>query len=160
MKIICISVLITLLVMVGNAKSEEGHHEHTAPHGGTLVVFGEEFAHLELVLDANQGKLTAYVLDGEAENPVRISQEEIELKISIKKPGGQEGEKFSFFLKLMPVANVLTGETVGDTSEFTGQADKLKGTTNFNAVLTMIIVKGKEFKNLTFNFPKGNEEEK
>jgi hypothetical protein len=42
-------------------------HEHTAPHGGSLVEFGEEFAHIELVLDSATGVLTAYVLDGEAE---------------------------------------------------------------------------------------------
>ena len=35
----------------------DAHHEHTAPHGGTLVVFGDEFAHIELVLDQTTGKL-------------------------------------------------------------------------------------------------------
>ena len=45
--------------------SGHGHH-HVAPHGGTLVVFGNEFAHLELVLDLSVGKLDAYFLDGMA----------------------------------------------------------------------------------------------
>ena len=35
--------------------------------GGTLVELGNEFAHVELVLDSNAGSLTAYVLDGEAQ---------------------------------------------------------------------------------------------
>ena len=48
------------------------HHEHTAPHGGTLVALGEEFGHLELLLNKETGELTAYVLDGEAEKPVRL----------------------------------------------------------------------------------------
>ena len=45
-------------------------HEHKPPHSGTLVEFGEEFAHLELVLDAATGTLKAYALDGEAEKAV------------------------------------------------------------------------------------------
>lgn len=160
MKIIWISILITLLAVLDNAKADEGHHKHTAPHGGTLVVLVEEFAHLELVLDVNEGKLTAYILDGEGENPVRIQQEEIELEIRIENPHRNKMDKFTFPLKLSASANVLTGETAGDTSEFTGQSDYLKGVTNFNAVLPIITIKGNEFKNTAFNFPKGNEGEK
>ena len=160
MKIIWISALITLLFMLDNIKAEEGHHEHTAPHGGTLVVFGEEFAHVELVLDRREGKLRTYVLDGEAENPVRIEQEEIDLEIILENPHRNKMDKFTFPLKLEASANVLTGETAGDTSEFTGQSDYLRGVTNFNAVLPIITIKGNEFKNTAFNFPKGNEGEK
>ena len=160
MKIIWILVLIALLAVLDNAKTEEGHREHTAPHGGTLVVLGEEFAHFELVVDANEGKLTAYILDGEAENPVRIQQGEIELEMRIENPDRNESDELNFPLKLKASANVLTGETVGDTSEFIGQSDQLKGVTNFNAVLTLITIKGKKFKDTAFNFPKGNEEEK
>ena len=34
-----------------------GHsgHLHTAPHGGSLVILGETFAHLELLLDSEAG---------------------------------------------------------------------------------------------------------
>jgi hypothetical protein len=160
MKTVWILRLFILLGVLGGAKAEEDYHEHTAPHGGALVVFGGEFAHIELVLDSNEGKLTAYVLDGEAENPVRINQKEIELKISIESSDGQEGKRLNFPLKLRAVANVLTDETEGDTSEFAGQSDHLKGVTNFDAVVTVITIKGKEFKDVAFNFPKGNEGEK
>ena len=57
-------------------------HEHHAPHGGSLQVFGKEFAHLELVLDAATGRLTAYALDGEAEGPVRLKQRLIRLRVT------------------------------------------------------------------------------
>src|SRR5205085_2013512 len=55
-------------------KDATAGHEHTAPHHGQLVELGEEFAHVELVLDRKAGRLTAYVLDGEAEQPVRVTQ--------------------------------------------------------------------------------------
>ena len=55
------------------APEPEGGHEHVAPHGGALVELGEELAHLELVHDPTTGTLTAYVLDGEAEQAVRVS---------------------------------------------------------------------------------------
>lgn len=36
------------------------------------MALGEEFGHLELLLNKETGELTAYVLDGEAEKPVRL----------------------------------------------------------------------------------------
>jgi len=126
-------------------------HEHHPPHKGTLVEFGEEFAHLELVLDAVTGKLTGYTLDGEAENPVRVKQLEIEIKM-IKPAAGS--------VKLKAVASPLSGEKEGDTSEFEGQADQLKGIKDFDAQVSSITIKGKEFKDVKFNYPKGNEEPK
>ena len=131
----------------------DGHHEHTAPHGGTLVVLGEEFAHVEFVLEEATGKLTGYVLDSEAEKPVRLSLREIELKINRSK----SGETVSVQLKA--VANVLTGETESDTSQYEGQTDVLKGTTEFHAQIVSIAVKGQHFADIDFDFPEGNEGE-
>ena len=128
------------------------HHEHTAPHGGTLVVFGDEFAHIELVLDQTTGKLTGYVLDGEAEKSVRLSQKTIELKIH------REDIESDFTLQLSGVANVLTGETEGDTSQFAAQSDELKGVSEFHAEIVSITVQGQMFTDIDFEFPEGNEE--
>ena len=130
------------------AKVEKGGHEHESPHGGTLVAFGEEFAHLELVLDAAAGKLTAYALDGEAENAVRLAQTEIE--IEVKKP-------MAFIVKLNAVENALSGEKVGATSEFSGQAEQLKNLKTFDGAIKSINIKAKEFQNVEFDFPNGNE---
>ena len=47
-------------------------HEHKPPHGGTPVVLGDEEFHLELVADVPEGRLTAFVMDGELENFVRV----------------------------------------------------------------------------------------
>ena len=129
------------------------HHHHTAPHGGALVVLGEEFAHVEFVLEEKTGKLTGYVLDSEAEKPVRLSQKTIELKINRLKSGQ------SITLQLKAAANVLTGETEGDTSQYEGQFDALKGMTEFHAQIASITVKGQHFTDVDFDFPEGNEGE-
>ncbi len=136
----------TATASTANAKAAD-EHEHSAPHGGTLVELGEEFAHLEIVLDASTGKLMAYALDGEAEKAVRLKQPEIE--ITVTNP--------ATVVKLGGVANSLTGETASDTSEFAGQADALKGATSFEGVIRAVTVKGQPFKGVAFNFPKGNE---
>ncbi len=127
------------------------HHEHTAPHGGTLVVLGDEFAHAEFVLEETTGKLTAYILDGEAEKPIRLTEKTIGLKIN------RLNSEQPLTLQLKAVANVLTGETEGDTSQFSGQLDELIGTAEFHAEIVSIAVKGQTFADVDFDFPEGNE---
>lgn len=124
-------------------------HEHHPPHHGTLVELGEEFAHLELLLDSFTGGLTAFVLDGEAENPVEISQSSLLVKVKAK--GG------AFTVKLKPVASALTGETVGNTSQFQGSFKKLKDLEKFEGTIVRIKAKGTDFKNVWFLYPEGNE---
>ena len=65
---------------------------------------------MELAFDPETGALTAWLLDGEAEQAVRSAQGELRLALSC---GGEERA-----LVLHPVASALTGETAGDTSEF------------------------------------------
>ena len=60
-------------------------------------------------------------------------------------------------LQLIAVANVLTGETQGDTSHFAGQSDELIGATEFHAEIVAIVVKGQPFVDVDFEFPEGNE---
>ena len=62
--------------------------------------------------------LDAYVFDGEFENFVRIKAESFQ--VTAHWPGGGE------ILLFKAVPNAATGETVGDTSMFEGQADWLK----------------------------------
>jgi hypothetical protein len=107
-------------------------HAHQAPHGGTLVELGEELAHVELVFDGATGKVAAYVLDGEVERPIRLEQKEIVLK----------GKTVS--IALQAVGSPLTGEKPGDTSQFEGQSETLRGAKEFDAVIVRIVVKGQE----------------
>ena len=119
-------------------------HEHHAPHGGTLVELGNEFAHVELVRDADAGSLTAYVLDGEAEESVRVKQPLLTLVIRNTPNGAIE------HLELAARADVLTGETVGDTSEFSVTSPSLRGRSALKGSIDDITVKGEDFRNVPF----------
>ena len=131
------------------APKAEHKHEHKPPHGGTPVELGNEEYHVELVLEAASGRLKAYVMDGELENFVRIPAESFE--ITARFPGKEEALTFK------AVRNNATGEKIGDTSLFEAEADWLKTTTTFDAVIKMLAVRGKEYRNIAFNFPKGND---
>ena len=129
--------------------SPAAKHEHKAPHGGTPVVLGQEIYHLELVRDAAAGKLTAYVLDGEMENFIRVQTAAFEVVAS----GGAEKRVLTF----RAVASSATGETVGDTSCFEAQADWLRTAAAFDAELSLLKIRNTTFLHVAFNFPKGNE---
>lgn len=124
---------------------EHAHHHHVAPHGGTLVELGEHQFALEFVRDAEAGTLTLYVLDAHAENFVRLPVKVIEVAFDVK----GRAEK----LTLAAVANELSGETVGDTSQFTAQADWLKREGEFAGRIVGIEIRGAEFKDVAFTFP-------
>ncbi len=149
-------IIVILLALTFTSPSLSAHKHH-APHEGTLVVLGEEFAHMEFVLDPGTGSLTAYILDGEAENSIRIGQESIEVVISNSVPPEEGTGDSGHALTLKAVSNVLTGETAGDTSEFAARSDRLKGARKFTAVISVISVKGQTFKNIEFRYPEGNE---
>ena len=123
-------------------------HHHEPPHGRTGVVLGDEDSHLEFVLDAAAGRMQAYVLSAHMESFVRISADWF--AVTAKLPDREETLTFK------PVANNATGETVGDTSMFEVQANWFKTNKTFDAVLKEITIKGKTYRNVAFNFPKGN----
>ena len=133
----------------GHDHSAHAKHAHTAPHGGTLVELGEHAFNLEFVRNAAAGKLTAYLLDGHAENFIRIYAASFEVVIK----GGTVPRTLTF----KSVANTATGEMVGDTSQFEAQADWLKTTATFDAMLTSLEIRGTTFSAVAFNFPKGRE---
>ncbi|GAB1488328.1 hypothetical protein MASR2M8_07730 [Opitutaceae bacterium] len=109
------SALALLAAGCGQGGSHsEGGHAHSAPHGGQLVEVGEHAYNLEFVVDREAGKLTAYVLDGHAENFIRVDLPGIALTVNGRP------------LTLAPVANAATGETVGSTAQFEASADWLK----------------------------------
>lgn len=125
------------------APDNDGHHEHKAPHGGTLIVLGDEAAHLELVLSRNGG-MTLYVLDGEVENSIRVAQSELTIEVDGK----------PVLLKAHP--SELTGEKVGDCSEFQGHSG-LRDNPPFQGSVRLIQVQGRSYEKITFKYPEGNE---
>lgn len=127
-------------------EDEEKGHDHEAPHGGSLVELGDEYAHVELVLDSATGTLTAYVLDGEAEAAVRVTQATLVLRLEV--PGRAPGP-----ITLAAVENALTGETRGDTSQFQSVVPALKGVNRFHGSLAALTVRGREFRDVAVEFP-------
>lgn len=123
-----------------------GGHVHSAPHGGLLVEVGEHAYNVELVRDAAAGKLTAYVLDGHAENFVRLALPSFDL---VAITGGEKKT-----LTLRAVANAATGETVGNTSQFEAQADWLKKSGEFPGTIAALEIKGTTFRDIAFYLKK------
>ena len=160
MRIPCPTLLFTAAMVVlgttacsktaapATASAPHKHHHHP-PHGGTPVELGEDEYHVELVFDEGTGKLQAYVLDGEMENFVRSTAPRIEITATV---AGKTRD-----LELVAVPNPETGETVGDTSLFESQADWIKGSGPFDAVLREVTIRGTTYSNVKFNFPKGND---
>lgn len=120
------------------------HHEHVAPHGGTLIVVGDHQFNLELVHDAEDGRLSAYVLDAHAENFVRLPIQGFAIVALVN--GHRES------LPMAAVGNPVTGETIGDTAEFAGFAEWLKGRVAFDAYIPAIDIRGATFTDVRFAF--------
>lgn len=145
-------LLAGLLVGCGEQHADHAHsdsahsdqaegHTHSAPHGGLLVVLAEEFAHLELLHDPATGDLRAYALGGHAETPVRLTQVSIEIEV--------EGIEGTLSLKAVPSA--LSGESVGDTSEFHLRDAKLKGVDFQAGVIQKVEMLGQQFESIAFS---------
>ena len=110
-----------------------GGHSHDPQHGGVLVALGDEYAHIELRLELETGVVQVWLYDREV-TPVRAAMAECQLAIT-------DGTS----VVLAARANALTGETVGDTSCFEGQADSLIGRRELDGSLTRIEVLGQTF---------------
>ena len=80
--------------------------------------------------------LTAYVLDGMGMSTQRTTAKTIELQVT--PPGGQ-----STALSLASMANGLTGDTVGNSSQFSGTLPALKGATTFTGVVKSFTAGGR-----------------
>ena len=128
------------------AKPPTHKHQHVPPHGGAVVVLGEELYHLEFVLDETSAALHCYVLDGHMENFIRIQAAKLILEVEPNKT-----------VVLMPVVSRVTGESVGNTSHFSARLDWAKERKRFAAVLREITIQGNRFENVAFRYPEGNE---
>lgn len=131
-----------------HAGSGGGGHAHRAPHGGTLIEIGEHAFNVELVRDAAAGKLTAYILDGHAENFIRIAVPTIEMVAIV---GGERRP-----LTLRAVANPATGETVGNTSQFEANAEWLKSAAEFPGTIKSLDIRGAKFNDVAIYMRKAN----
>jgi hypothetical protein len=69
----------------------------------------------------------------------------------------RDGRKDS--LTFRPVADLATGETVGDTSLFEARADWLKQVDHFKGVIRILPIQDQVFKAVAFDFPEGNDKD-
>lgn len=118
-------------------------HVHTAPNGGELVELGAHQFNLEFKYDAARGMLRAWVLDGHAENFVRVGMAAFEV---------QEDGGLRRVITLRALANDLTGENVGDSSFFEGEAPWLKEIKHFDGVVKAVRVRDMDFRDVKFHF--------
>ena len=147
LKLVCAAGVAAILAACdgGSSHSGGGGHHHAAPHGGTLVELGEHQFNVEFVLDATAGTLTAYVLDGHAENFIRIPSGSWMVEARV----GEQTESLTF----VPQSNAATGEIIGNTSQYMAQADWLKTAAAFAATIQELDIKGTKYTGVVFNFP-------
>ncbi len=131
--------------LAGSATDQPKPHHAVPPHRGTPVELGDEQFTIELVREPASGTLRAYVLDGEMESFIRIAARQLDLQVQ-----GQAT------LTLKPVADLATGETVGDTSLFEARADWLKSAATFKGIFRNLKIQDQVFKSVEFGFPEGN----
>lgn len=136
-----------------NDDDDHGGHEHDAPHGGALVELGNEFAHLEIVLDSALGQLTVYVLDGEASTGVRLRTPS--LRLTIQLPSGAP----PFELALSAVANPLTGETAEESSVYIGQDSRLTSVGRLTGKVGSVAVRGQTFSDVPISYPEDSHDD-
>jgi hypothetical protein len=142
---------IQATAVAGTAHDEVKPHQDQPPHGGTAIVLGDEQFHVELVRDPAAGTLRAYVLDGEMEDFIRISAKAFDIQVD------RDGKKENLTFK--PVADLATGETVGDTSLFEARADWIKTVDHFKGVIKVLPIQDQTFKAVAFAFPEGNDKD-
>jgi hypothetical protein len=139
---------IRATALAGSAADRPKPHQAAPPHRGTPVVLGDEQFTIELVREPASGTLRAYVLDGEMEDFIRIAARQLDLQVQL------QDRKESLSLK--PVADLATGETVGDTSLFEARCDWLKSADTFKGTFRNLKIQDQTFKSVAFSFPEGN----
>ncbi|MEX2216727.1 MAG: hypothetical protein WD768_21615 [Phycisphaeraceae bacterium] len=139
----------------GHVHNDEGHH-HAPPRGGIMVELGEHEFQVEFKIQHELNVFTMWIMDGHAEKSVRIAAPQVEMVIAMARYdaaqafGGEVKEPFN--ITLLPAANATTGEKVGDTSQFNAPLKDLQDMTQFNATITSLTIRGKEYKDVKLSY--------
>ncbi len=107
-------------------KTEDDAHAKT-PHGGTLVEWGAEEYHVEVVVDHTRGELIGYVLGGDAKTATPIKADTLQL--TVKQPA----------LKLDMKAQPQAGDSDGKCSKFVAQDDAFKKDVKLSGVVAGMV---------------------
>lgn len=109
----------------------------------------EDKFHLELVLDASESLMQAYVLDGHLESYVQVPETSFRLVAQLSGKTEQ--------LDFQRAAEPASGKVPEKSSLFEAQAAWLKAAKEFEAVIPAITLNGTTFTNVSFSFPKGSK---
>jgi hypothetical protein len=135
----------------GKHAEEEGHTHEPLREGGSLIELGDHEANLEVHLNPETGELELYLVDGHATDYVRSTQ--VSLMVTVE-PG--TGDPFT--LEVPHVASTLSGETVGDSSKYQIQDDRLKGVTDLHAKVASVSMMGSTYKDVEIAWPAGEHD--
>jgi len=133
---------------------DHGHshdHVHEARNGGTLVVLAEEFAHMEVLVDAEAGEVTAWSLGPHCETYVKLAQPTIDLTFAAD---GAE----PFTLTLAAQYSEASSDAEGSSSWFAATDERLVGLESFDGTFGTIDARGRTFETTAFPYPEGNDE--
>jgi hypothetical protein len=144
-----LSCLVIATACRDSQRSEGDGHSHAPPHGGTPVVVAEHKYHLELVRDATNGLMQAYVLDDHLHDFIRVAETNFTLVANL---GGQTEH-----LEFQRTTNAMSPSPSDPSFLFEARADWVKNATSFEGLIPSITLKGQTFTNITFPFPKGTQ---
>ena len=128
------------------------------PHGGALVKLGDNEAHLEFLLDSDDGWLSMYMWDGEARDPVRSNAEQIGMIVTVHNDE-LPAEQRTFTLSLSPVESLVTGDVVGDSAHFEAQNDRFVDLEALDGVIPHLTVLGSDFQDVAFQYPPPSDDQ-
>ncbi len=109
-------MLILATAQMGVADDGHGHNHPTkGPRGGSIVEFGNEELHAELLHDDETGVVTVFMMDNEAKKYVSVTSPELVIQVR------HEGKPETFRLKAKP----QKGDREGLTSCFAIRSPRL-----------------------------------
>src|SRR5688572_24302757 len=124
-------LLLCLAAATGCRDSQSSHdHSHGPPHGGTPVVVAEHKYHLELVRDATNGIMQAYVLDEDLHDFIRVPEAGFTLVANMS--GNAQRIEFQ------RATNAMSPNPSDPSFLFEGRAEWVKTATNFDGLIPSI----------------------
>lgn len=119
--------------------------ERLPQHGGMLLVLGDEAGYIEIVVDSVEGKITAYLLDGMAKDPMGLDQSSIDLELIRRVLVGKGVEVVTYDL-------TLASENENN-STFSVVDSRLKDIDSFQGNLGSITIDGESYTGTSFSYP-------
>ena len=118
----------------------DGGHAHAAAFGGQVVELGDHFANLEVIHNAETGRLAIYTMDAHNENTSKSSTPELTVSVEA---GGAE-----FDLTLAANTDTTKGNEEGASALFEVVDERLIGVETAHLTVASVNVRGKDFEDV------------